>query len=173
MPPDPGKADLPLGPLAAGLLDEATVDTLIEIATAQHACFRAAMPNLIARASAAEPAHGPQPLTELLREIAASQEEHMLREELRVFPLMRQGRSERLWAAITLMREEHNDNVEFLMRLAQLTGGYRGAEGDSAEQRALCADVGRFADDFIAHIYVEESVLFPRFDPSSSRPHRS
>lgn len=173
MPPDQRKDDPPPGPGAAGMRDEAPVDALIDIALAQHAGFRVSMPALIARAAAIEPGGGPQPLTELLREIAASQEEHMLREELRVFPLMRQGRSERLSAAIALMREEHDDNVEFLMRLAQLTNDYRGAEGDGAARRALCIDVGRFAEDFIAHIYVEEGVLFPRFAASSRRPQRS
>lgn len=144
------------------------VDALIEIALAQHAAFRVLQSRLIARARALETAaagraDAPRGLADMLEELAASQQEHMLREELCVFPLMRRGPSPRLAAAIAEMMAEHDDNMHFLVRMEQLTGGYRAPADGGDEWEALCADAERLADDLIAHIYVEERVLFPRF----------
>jgi regulator of cell morphogenesis and NO signaling len=167
--------DPPITPAATYDLDAVPTATLIEIALAQHARFRAALPDVIGRATGVERAaagrpDAPRGLAEMLGELAASQEEHMLREELRIFPLMTQGPSERLAAGIAVMRAEHDDNMHFLVRMAQLTGGYRAPEDAGAAWARLCADVERLADDLIAHIYVEERVLFPRFERGGEPP---
>ncbi|MBP7241809.1 hemerythrin domain-containing protein [Amaricoccus sp.] len=149
-------------------LDEVSSEALIGLALAQHAAFRETLPRLIGLAREVEAttpdrADAPRGIADLLAELAASQEEHMLREEYCIFPLMQDGPSPRLSAGIAVMSAEHDDNIQFLMRMAQLSGGYRAPAGASEIWVALCIGLERLADDLVAHIYAEERVLFPRY----------
>ncbi|MBP7002869.1 hemerythrin domain-containing protein [Amaricoccus sp.] len=149
-------------------LDFVPSETLIRLALSQHAAFRATLPQLVAQARAVEAAarerrDAPHGVAGLLAELASSQEEHMLREEYCIFPLMQEGPSPRLAAGIAVMRAEHDDNVEFLVRMEQLSNGYRAPADAPEECSRLCAALERLADDLIAHIYAEERVLFPRY----------
>lgn len=186
--------DLPLEPIVAALdrraqavrsaMPEgpgALIDFILE---RYHGRHRAELPGLIALAAEVEAtARGrpdaPEGLAELLDGLRAGLEEHMIKEELRVFPLMRAGRGDLLAGALALMRDEHEDNAPSLLRAAQLTGGFRPPADATPEWRRLCADLARFADDLVAHVYIEESVLFPRFEAAAAagqptaRPQRS
>ncbi len=134
-----------------------------------HERHRADLPRLIALAGEVEAAardrpEAPRGLAELLDGMRAGLEEHMLKEELRVFPLMRMGRRDRLGAALALMRDEHADNAQFLLRVEALTRGYRLPPDAGPAWRDLYAELERVADDLVAHVYLEERVLFPRFE---------
>lgn len=152
---------LPLGDLVAALRDRAeaarqgapeTTGALIEhIIARYHERHRAELPGLIALAGEVEAAEAgsdeaPRGLADLLDGLRAGLEEHMLREELRVFPLMRGGPGDQLSQSLALMRDEHEDNALFLLRVEHLTRGFRAPPGRAAWQR-LYDDLARFAED--------------------------
>lgn len=88
----------------------------------------------------------------------------MLREELRLFPLMRAGRRDLLAGPLATMRAEHEDNAAFLLRTEHLTRGYAAPADGGAEWRSLYADLAQFTEALVAHVFLEEDVLFPRHD---------
>lgn len=147
---------------------QATGALIDHLVARYHVRHRVDLPGLIARAGEAERAgSGREPpvgLAELLDGLRAALEEHMLKEELRVFPLMRGGREDRLAASLELMREEHADNALFLLQAEHLTGGYRAPPDAPPGLDRLYADLARFAEDLVAHVFLEERALFPRFE---------
>jgi len=152
---------------------EATEALIAFIVARYHERHRVELPVLIGRAAAVEDTargrpEAPRGLAELLGALHASLDEHMLREELRVFPLMRQRRTDRLGAALALMRAEHEDNGQFLIRVEQVTRGFRPPADAGAAWEGLYAELERFADELAAHVYLEERLLFPRFEPPAA-----
>ena len=169
---------LPLGDLVAALRDraeaarlgvpKATGALIDHIVSRYHERHRAELPALIALASEVEAAEAgrdgvPLGLSDLLDGLRAGLDAHMLREERRVFPLMRRGPGDQLAQSLALMRDEHEDNAQFLLRAEHLTQGYRAPAG-SADWERLYVDLARFAEDLVAHIFLEERALFPRFE---------
>ncbi|MBA3326370.1 MAG: hemerythrin domain-containing protein, partial [Rhodobacteraceae bacterium] len=162
----------------------AETGALIDFIVARcHERHRADLPGLIALAVEVEAAAGgradaPCGLADLLDGLRAGLEEHMLKEELRVFPLMRAARRDLLAHPLALMRAEHEDNAEFLLRAEHLTRGFRPPAGAGPAWERLCAELARFQEDLVAHVFLEERALFPRFeadepDQSTRRPQRS
>lgn len=182
---------LPIDDLVAELRDRAeavwlgtpkATEPLIEhIVARYHESHRAQLPALIALASEVETAEAeryevPRGLSVLLDGLRAGLDEHMLREERRVFPLMLREPGDQLAQSLALMRDEHEDNAMFLLRAEHLTRGYRAPTGSTDCER-LYVDLARFAEDLVAHVYIEERALFPRFedlaDQAAGRPQRS
>lgn len=183
--------DLPIGSVVTALHNRAeavrraapdATDALIDhIVARYHERHRAELPRLIALAGEIEATEAgreetPYGLADLLDGLRAGLEEHMLREERRIFPLMLCDRRDQLTQALALMRDEHEDNALFLLRAEHLTRGFRAPAGDPEWER-LYADLARFAEDLVAHVFLEERELFPRFeagaDQDSRRPQRS
>ena len=126
---------------------EATGALIDHLVARYHERHRAELPGLIALAAEVEHAESgreevPRGLADLLDGLRAGLEEHMLKEELRVFPLMRGGREDLLAAPLALMREEHEDNALFLLRAEHLTRGYRAPRGSASWDR-LYVDLAR------------------------------
>lgn len=147
---------------------------LIDFIARGHERRRAALPGLIALAAGVEAAAGGRPdaphgLAELLDALRVALGEHMLKEELRVFPLMRGARRDLLAGPLALMRDEHADNAEFLLRAEHLTRGCRAPAGAAPAWERLCAELTRFCDDLVAHVFLEERALFPRFETGDAR----
>lgn len=145
-----------------------TGDLIDHIVSRYHERHRADLPGLIALArvvEAAEAGHAeaPRGLSELLDGLRAGLVEHMLREERRVFPQMRRADGDQMAQALTLMRDEHEDNALFLLRAEDLTRGFRAPPGN-ADWAQLYANLGRFAEDLVMHVFLEETALFPRFE---------
>lgn len=101
-------------------------------------------------------------LASLIDAMNLAMEEHMLKEELRVFPLMLRGGCARLDEWIALLRREHEDIAPFLLRLEAVTEGFR-PPGPDAQQIRLYGELERFAEEMVAHVFLEEQVLFGRF----------
>ena len=145
-----------------------TDDLIAHIRGRYHQCHRSDLVMLRALAQELEGAacarsSRSEGVGELLSALGFSLEEHMLKEELRVFPLMRLGRGDRLSEWFDLLRREHDDTVHFLMRLEAITGGFRPPDGERGLWIRFYGELERFSEEIVAHVFLEEQVLFPRF----------
>ena len=143
-----------------------TEDLIAYILERYHAGHRADIPVLrtlaLDLANRIEAAPEPRELAQLIGAVDLAMEEHMRKEELRVFPMMLRGRRERLGEWIALLRREHEDAAPFVLRLEAVTQGYRAPADDGLWLR-FYEELERFVEDMVAHIYLEEQVLFRRF----------
>ncbi|MGE0748934.1 MAG: DUF542 domain-containing protein, partial [Rhodospirillales bacterium] len=102
---------------------------LIEhILSRYHAVHRHELPELIRLARTVEKVHARHPacpagLADALEEVAAELESHMQREEIVLFPLMRQGGHPMIAHPIACMRHEHDAHGARLRHLETLTHG--------------------------------------------------
>lgn len=144
---------------------EALVDFIV---SRHHAPHRAVLPDLVMRAGQAERAlagraDGPRGLAELLRRLGDRMEEHMRDEEREVFPRMiARGRGATA-GEVARLREEHADMAQAVLEVEHVTRGYRPPAGAEDAWGRLYGDVEQFMDDIVAHFYLEEQALFPRF----------
>lgn len=99
----------------------------------------------------------------LLDDIRDGMEDHMQKEEQILFPMMRMG-APMVAQPIAVMRAEHDSHAEQLARLEHITRGFTPPEGACRSWHALYAGVRKFAEDLVAHMHLENEVLFPRFE---------
>jgi len=120
--------------------------------------------------------HGPdKPELVELREVflALRQEllQHMVKEELILFPLCRQLESAAgpvpshcgsVANPIAVMVREHEDVGELLAKMRKLTNNYTVPEGACNTFRAVFASLAELEADLHLHIHKENNILFPR-----------
>jgi regulator of cell morphogenesis and NO signaling len=142
---------------------------LIEhILTRFHAVHRQELPELIRLAGIVERVHQANPavpagLAETLQAFAAEMEVHMRKEELILFPLMREGGASMIGHPIARMRHEHDDHGERLRQIMALTRDLTAPRDACATWQALYAGLGKLVGDLMEHIHLENNVLFPQF----------
>lgn len=145
---------------------------LIEhIQTHFHEGHRRALPALHALAAAAEALGLGEGLLEELTTLGGALEQHMFKEEMRLFPMMEQGGNTLI---DRLIEDLHRDHVEheaalqaFQARLRRLGGTGR---PDPALQR-LVQGVDELALALSQHIRAEDDELFPLFlHPTGAAP---
>lgn len=134
-----------------------------------HETHRRDLPELIRLAHRVAAQHAGHPdapagLTGLLETIHTAVEEHMMKEELVLFPMMRSGGHAMIIHPIVCMRHEHDQHGENLARLAVLTRNGRLPEDACPTWRALYAGIDKFVADLTEHVHLENNVLFPRFE---------
>ena len=139
------------------------------ILTQFHEVHRQDLAGLVPLAGKVEEANPARPempvgLSALLAEIAAELEDHMQKEEIILFPMMRADARHMTGGPIARMREEHDSHTLRLHELKQLTNGGRLPEDADAAWQALYGGVLKLINDLEMHIQVENGVLFPRFD---------
>lgn len=154
-------------PLAA--LPESTDDLIDHILTRYHEIHRREMPELIRLSRKVEDVHAGKPgvpsgLADLLQEALGELEVHMRKEELILFPAMRQHSNGLLTGPITQMRHDHVDHGEMLERMIELTENFTVPEGGCGTWRALYVGAEKLRNDLIDHIHLENNILFPRFE---------
>lgn len=148
----------------------ATTPALIDhILGRYHEAHRRELPELARLAAKVEAVHVDHPevpcgLASLLEQMAGELEVHMKKEELMLFPAMRQRAGGRFDGPISHMRHDHEDHAELLRALDELTGGFAPPDGACGSWRALYAGAAKLAADLAAHIRIENEVLFPRFE---------
>jgi regulator of cell morphogenesis and NO signaling len=147
---------------------EATGDLIAMIETRYHAVHRRELPELIKLARRVEAVHRDHPsvpagLSLLLERITADLEDHMRKEELVLFPLMRQGGHPMIAQPIAAMLAEHDDHGAHLRELERMTDDFTPPDGACTTWRALYAGLGKFTEDLMDHIHTENAILFPRF----------
>jgi regulator of cell morphogenesis and NO signaling len=133
-----------------------------------HETHRRELPELVALARRVEARHAEHPkvpagLADLLETIAAAIDEHMLKEERILFPMMQAGMGAMAGGPIAVMRDEHVEHGERLQQLEALTHDHVPPADACNSWRALYAGTAKLVDDVMQHIHLENNVLFPRF----------
>jgi regulator of cell morphogenesis and NO signaling len=157
-------------PSAAPQESAALVDHII---SRYHDTHRRELPELIQLARKVEKVHAkrsdvPRGLGDLLERMSIELQQHMAKEELILFPAMKQSMAAGLDMPIARMRHEHDDHGAHLRELDRLTNGLTVPADGCRTWQALYAGLAKLVDDLMEHIHLENNVLFPRFSAVES-----
>lgn len=159
-----------LHPANDEMVDWAQADTraLIDhILSRYHDRHREQLPELIRLARRVESVHGdredcPRGLADHLEAMADALETHMQKEEQVLFPMLRRDLGQMAQGPIQVMRQEHDHHGAELARLEALTQGITLPRGACNTWRALYLGLQTLREDLMAHIHLENNVLFER-----------
>ena len=162
-----------LAPQPARALPDDADGLIAHILTRFHETHRRELPELIRLARRVEAVHRdhdhcPKGLANFLEETAAELEDHMMKEEMVLFPMLRAGRGSMAGMPIMRMRMEHNEHGDRLEQLVALTGEFSSPEGACTTWRALYAGCAKLDGDLREHIHLENNKLFPMFESGQS-----
>jgi regulator of cell morphogenesis and NO signaling len=157
-----------LGPVASAGVPGDTVALIEHILTRYHAVHRAELPELIRLARRVEAVHRTHPdvpagLADLLEDTLQELDSHMQKEELMLFPMMRQGGHPMIVHPIAVMRGEHEEHGDRLRLIEGLTNGGVTPADACPTWRALYAGTRKLVDDVMEHIHLENNLLFPHW----------
>ena len=171
-----GPGDAPVKGLAMNDLFETEVpqDTgaLIDhILTRYHEKHREDLASLMPLAAQVERVHADDPdaptgLAAAIRTLAGEMENHMIKEEMILFPALRAGGGPGIEHPIAVMRADHDDHAENIALIRRLTCDLTPPEHACGSWRSLYGGLTTLFDDLVAHIALENDVLFPRFEPA-------
>jgi regulator of cell morphogenesis and NO signaling len=148
--------------------DRRPLDELVQhILDRYHAPLRVELPRLIELAGQVERAHADKPrcpsgLADLLTEVKAAVEGHLVKEEQILFPLIVAGRGPTAHMPVQVMMQEHEDHGKSLRRIRELTSDLTVPEHACASWRELYRALGELAVELMDHIHLENNILFPR-----------
>ena len=130
-----------------------------------HADHRRQLPELVRLARRVESVHASSPqcpcgLADRLEGLWQELESHMRKEELLLFPLLRQGSFAQAAAPVALMRYEHEQHAAALEGMRQLTGGFVPPPEACHSWRTLYEGLAAFGTDLEEHMRLENQVLF-------------
>ena len=137
-----------------------------------HETHRRQFPELIRLAERVEKVHGthPQCPTGLTQHLQAMFEElstHMEKEEIILFPMLCQGQRNMADEPISAMESEHEEHGRALKFITSITQNYTPPEGACNTWKALYQGLKALEDDLIAHIHLENNILFARQDKAT------
>ncbi len=148
---------------------EAPLDELIDhILETYHASLREELPRLEMMARKVNNVHGdkdPERLSGILTVLLglkAELNDHMMKEEQILFPMIRQGGGAMAQGPVSVMEHEHESAGNALRRLRELTNGYQPPAGACNTWTALWHGLGALESDLHTHIHLENNILFPR-----------
>lgn len=149
--------------------NEAPLNDLIQhILTEYHAPLKEELPRLEAMSRKVVEVHGakqPVKLPELLtvlRGLKAELDQHMVKEEQILFPMIQRGQGAMTGGPISVMEHEHDSAGRALQRLRELTDGYEVPAEACNTWRALWHGLAALEDALHQHIHLENNILFPR-----------
>ena len=149
--------------------DEAPLSDIIEhILAVYHRPLAEELPRLESMARKVLDVHGdkdPERLSELVSVFAALRgelEEHMVKEEKVLFPMIQQGQGVMADGPISVMEHEHESAGDALRRLRELTNDYEVPENACNTWRALWHGLAALEEAMHRHIHLENNILFPR-----------
>lgn len=150
---------------------EATPALIDHILSRYHETHRAELDWLIPLAQKVERVHGdhqdaPRGLTKALIALHDDLDDHMQKEEQVLFPLMLQGGNPMIVHPIAQMRHEHDHTATLLAGLDHVTHGLTLPAGACGSWTALYTGLRKFSEDLVAHMHLENNVLFARFEPA-------
>ncbi|MGE0432780.1 MAG: iron-sulfur cluster repair di-iron protein [Planctomycetota bacterium] len=143
-------------------------DLIDHIVDTHHVFLREEMPRLEAMLRKVHRVHharAPEQLDGLLSVYIAMKEEldqHMMKEEQILFPMIRQGSGEMADGPISVMLQEHDDAGEALRQIRDLTENYIVPQDACNTWRALWHGLEALEADLHQHIHLENNILFPR-----------
>lgn len=147
--------------------DASTADLIGHILTRYHERHREQLPELIRLARRVESVHGDRPecplgLADHLETMQQELESHMQKEEVVLFPMFLHGKPEDPRAPVQVMRMEHDHHGTELAKLEALTNDITLPRGACNTWRALYLGLNTLREDLMAHIHLENNVLFER-----------
>lgn len=152
---------------------DATAALIDHILSRYHETHRVELEWLIPLAQTVERMHGdhdaaPLGLTEALIALHDDLDAHITKEEAALFSLMRRGGNPMIAHPIAQMRHEHDHTAKLLAGLDHVTHGLRLPEGACGSWTALYLGLRKFSGDPVAHMHLENNVLFARFEPKQA-----
>src|SRR5690554_7717113 len=128
-----------------------------------HARHREQLPELVFLATKVERVHQAKPqcpkgLTELSREINYELDNHMMKEEQILFPMLGGGVYPN--GPINVMQDEHEDHLQVIKKIDALTNNMTAPEGACSAWKALYLELQTFCDDLMQHVALENNCLF-------------
>lgn len=149
--------------------DEAPLaDLVTHILAAYHGPLKEELPRLEAMARKVLQVHGdkdPERFSQLvtvLLGLRGELEDHMMKEEQILFPMIVQGQGPTADGPISMMLHEHDEAAFALRRLRELTDDYRPPAEACNTWRALWHGLGALEESMHRHIHLENNILFPR-----------
>lgn len=132
-----------------------------------HEAHRAELPDLTALAHKVERVHADNPEAPLglaahLEAMTRALEEHMHKEEAVLFPAILRGAGPALLAPVSVMEAEHEDHGRGLERMRTLAHGFVAPPDACTSWKALYLRAEQLEADLMAHVHLENHVLFPR-----------
>lgn len=132
-----------------------------------HQRHREQLSELVLMAEKVERVHGDKPtcprgLAKQLNLIRLDLENHMMKEEQILFPLIKQGMGQQAAGPISVMEHEHDEAGEQLEVVKFLTNNVTPPEGACNTWQALYNGIITFISDLMEHIHLENNLLFPR-----------
>lgn len=148
---------------AAAAGARAAAPALIEqIVTHYHETHRRDLPQLLTLARELEAGGGPPGLAERFRVLAAELEQHMFKEEMRLFPMMEQGGNTLIAQLIEDLQVEHAVHGDAVAALRATLDALPAPAAAAALDRLRMA-LAKFAADLAQHAQLEDEILFPPF----------
>jgi regulator of cell morphogenesis and NO signaling len=128
-----------------------------------HDGHRRALPDLLALAAVVE-GHGiGDGLANELAVIGNALEQHMFKEEMRLFPMMVQGGNTLIGRLIEDLHREHVDHEAAMSELRARLWGLNGTHRTDPALEQLVRGVDDLAQELAQHIRAEDEELFPLF----------
>ena len=148
--------------------DEPFANLIEHIVHHFHEPLREELPRLAGMAKKVYAVHGkkdPERLGEILETLQGLRselEEHMMKEEQVLFPMILAGRGRMAMGPVSVMEAEHAHAGDMLRSLRQLTDQYQPPEDACNTWRALWAGLEDLERQLHLHIHLENNILFPR-----------
>ena len=149
--------------------EQAPLAALIDhIVSRFHDPLREELPRLEAMARKVARVHGekdPERLAALVTVylgLKAELEQHMIKEEAILFPMIKRGQGAHATGPVDVMVHEHTEVGNALRDLRTLTSDYTVPEGACNTWRALWFGLEALETDLHEHIHLENNILFPR-----------
>lgn len=152
--------------------DHASVDELIDhIVDVYHVELRIVLPRLDEIIDTVVDVHrDEQPelaqVQSVFRSLRAEMEEHLALEEDHAFPAIRRLAAGKpvddVQAVIDVLYDDHDEAAEALQTLHTVTNGYTPPTGACNLYRQMLVGLDRLEQQTMAHIHLENNVLFPR-----------
>lgn len=132
-----------------------------------HNDLRNRLPELVRLASKVEQVHHddsscPHGLAELMHIMAEEMHMHMMKEENVLFPIINAGRGSMALMPVKVMTAEHDNHGKQLEEIHRLTKDFTPPSHACNTWRALYSGLEKFEQELMAHIHLENHVLFPR-----------
>ncbi|HSF46134.1 MAG TPA: iron-sulfur cluster repair di-iron protein [Chitinophagaceae bacterium] len=140
------------------------------IVARHHVYVRQAIPQIVYHLDKVYHKHGERyayvsEVYTLFRKVAVELEQHMLKEEKILFPMMAnvgQMSSAQLAGPIHVMEAEHEEAGDLLARIREITHDYTPPEDACTTHRLMLEELKGFEVDLHEHVHLENHLLFPR-----------
>jgi regulator of cell morphogenesis and NO signaling len=162
------------GPAEVDAAGMSLTDLADHIERTHHTYLKTELPRLVEMADRVAYKHGGRDpclpeLAATMQDLAADMFAHMQKEEVVLFPLVRQidtgirGDYHRAIAEpIQCMEAEHDQAGHAVARLRELTDGFTPDQNACNTHRALLAGMAQLESDLHRHVHKENNILFPR-----------